>query len=222
MAFQRFVHSISRHFARVFLMCLGVVRLNFTDTPSETARIFVSNSLSLLDYFVIFCSTPFTFLNKSDTNTAERICFSTLFDTFVLTPQGDKKKNVKPRYQLENAASDPSLFPLLIFPEGRQTNGDAVIQFDPDPFANEYEVQGVYLQYTLGFTPRGFNAVFSGDSLFGFVLRLVSIPFVVVNGGYIRADARGKINADVNRKAEGWQLAVANRLKVNALKCTRD
>jgi hypothetical protein len=215
--FQRFAHSVCKHLVRLFLMCLGIVKISVGEPVSETARILVSNSVSILDYFIYFCSTPFTVLQSSDVSGPERLLLGSIFDSFPLRAPGGKKEKMKAQYRIEHAASDPSLFPLLVFPEQQKTNGDAVLEFDKDPFANDYEIQGAAIRYWLALTPRGFNSL-SGEAIFPLLFRILAIPFLTVHVDYLKIDERKEPDRDFNKKAETYQIDIANKLKVLPVK----
>ena len=207
MEFKTLAHSISRHFLRLFLLSIGIVKINVEGTLGEQARIFASNSVCVLDYLVHFCLGPVTFVKKTDETGSEQLLVGNVFDTFRIKP-----KKGKAHYQIEKAASDPSFFPLLVFPEGTATNGDAILRFEDDAFHNEYQFQPVAIQYFMALTPRGFNSLqFDRSELLQFILRVMCVPFMTVTVTYLNADIP-KMESSPEAKAKWCQLKIANHL----------
>jgi hypothetical protein len=186
---------------------------------SPSARIYVSNSLSIFDYFVYFCCAPITVLWKDTHHGLERSLLQKFFDAFPLR-QGRKRTC----HQIANVASDPSFFPLLVFPEGATTNGDAILSFEKDCFLNDYEVQPVAIQYYLGLTLPGFTSLKLEDKSLGIlrlIWRILSVPFIFcqvtyLNHPQLKTTPQGPGAAEA--KAELCQLSLANHLQVLAVR----
>lgn len=203
--FKRWSHSIMRQIVRLFLMFLGVIRIDIEGDPTDCTRIFASNSVTILDYLIHFCSTPITIVseNKEDLD-IEKIIAGQVFDVFKLKA----KKNVC--HQIANAVSDPSYAPLLVFPESTMTNGDAVLAFRDSLFQNDYPAQPVAIQYFMGLTPRGFNSLhFDIQKWFYCVLQFLAIPFITVKLTYLHEI---KNVEDATLKAKMAQMNIAHTL----------
>jgi hypothetical protein len=218
LAFKIWARSVARHFVRIFLLALGVIRINVCGEPSRNARIYASNSLCFLDYLVHFVVAPITIVTKSMVPGYERFLVGSVFDSCPLDcPEKRKRSRGRLRYRVNDAASDPSYFPLLLFPEGATTTGDAVIQFDPELFPTDYAVQPVALQYCLALTPRGFNSLHGGESsVFGVVYRVLCVPWITVTVGYVGIETP-KGEGDGGKGAIACQLALANHIGVRAV-----
>lgn len=205
--FKTLAHSISRHFLRLFLMAIGVVKIRVEGTIREQARLYASNSVCLLDYLVHFCTTPVTFVKKSDEHGAENLLVGEVFDIFRI-----KRKKGNADYQIKKAVSDPSFFPLLVFPEGTATNGDAILSFESDAFHSDYEFQPVAIQYFLALTPRGFNSLyFDSGAVLDFLIRILCVPFMTVTVSYLPTDI-SKTERTAESKALACQLKIANHI----------
>jgi hypothetical protein len=218
LAFKIWAHSVSRHFVRMLLLALGVVWIEIAGAPDPNARIYASNSLCFLDYLVHFFAAPITIVTKSVVPGYERFLVGSVFDACPLDrPHKRQKGPARLRYRVNDAASDPRFFPLLLFPEGAPTTGDAIIRFDPECFPTDYAVQPVALQYCLALTPRGFNSLHAGRSSVAAVLfRILSVPWITATVAYVRADAP-KARGDGEEGAAACQLAVANYIGVRAV-----
>ena len=222
LAFKIWAHSIVRYFIRLFLLCLGIFRIKVDGDIDSEVRFFVSNHISILDYLIHFFNTPLTFIescNIYETSysahsylfTFQRIIFGDIFDIFKLKP---KKRGLA--YQITKCSSDPSFFPLLIFPEGCPTNGNAIVGFSSEYFETEYPYQPVALQYNLFFTPRGFNSLYSGN-FFGFMFRILSTPFITCSLNYLKRINRKNVVYKSAEIAELCQLKISNEIGVLAV-----
>ena len=210
--YKLFVHTICKLFLRLFLFFMGVINISINGNVDSDVRFFVSNHLSLLDFAIHFCSTAVTFVQTIDSYRINKILDGKIFKIFRL-----KLKKKKISYQLTNCASDPSYFPLLIFPEGSPTNGDAIIRFSPDAFESEYAVQPVTLQYNLYFTPRGFNSLYWGDhNILSLIMRILCTPFITCSITYLKKQDTKTEIIDSSASAKKCQLRIANELGVLA------
>jgi hypothetical protein len=216
--FKMWSYSLSRGFLRLFLGCIGVLKLEMSGQILPTSRVFVSNSISILDYLIHYYVVPVTFLVKDEHHGLERLLLKKFLKAFQV--RVGKKKTC---HQIASVASDPSFFPLMTFPEATSTNGDAVLSFERDCFMNEYPLQPVSIRYFLWFTPPGFNSLrFENrfSKILEFVWRVLSTPFITCNVEYLegcnmKTDSPGPQLAE--RKAVFCQLALANSLNILAV-----
>ena len=223
--FKTAAHSIARHFIRLFLLCIGVVKIDVDGEVSRDTRILASNSVCILDFLVHFCCAPVTIVKKNAEPGFERMLIGSVFDAFKIKP-----KKRKACYQIANAASDPSFFPLLVFPEGITTNGDGILGFQPDAFNSDYTKQPVAIQYFMALTPRGFNSLRSNSpngltlswnrSLVDLIFRLLAIPYITAKVGYLSPEelksepigSHANPDATAAAKSDICQLKIANYL----------
>lgn len=219
LGFKKWAHSIVRHFIRLFLLCLGVLRIKIDGDIDHEVRFYVSNHLSILDYLIHFYNTPLTIIKASDIYEApnsfqsflsslqlERIFLGSTFDVFKLKP---KKRGAA--YQIAKCSSDPSFFPLLVFPEGYPTNGNAIAGFLSEYFETEYPYQPAAFQYNIFFTPRGFNSMYSG-SILDFIFRILSAPFITCSITYLKKANTKNVAYKPAEIAEICQIKIANEL----------
>jgi hypothetical protein len=219
MGFKNWSQEVSRILMRFLLFCIGFVQIDIVGKKSGSARIYVSNSLSVVDYLVYFCCSPITILWKETHCGLERALMERFFGAFPIR-QGKKKIC----HEIANVASDPSFFPLMVFPEGTNTNGDAILSFGKDYFLNDYEIQPVAIQYYLGLTLPGFTSLKLGDKLMGalgLIWRILSVPFIFcqvtyLNHPQLKAAPQGPGAAQT--KSVLCQLSLANHLQILAVR----
>lgn len=235
--FKKWSHQITKRIIRVFLLCLGIAQIKINGRIDEDARFFISNHISFIDYLIYSYALPLTFLQytkKVSSHIGQRDCQSlefeqsmigNLFDVYHLS----LKKN-KIAYQLANFASDPSYFPLLIFPEVCPTNGEAIAGFSKEFFEIEdtqqftdyfsqspyFLYQPVSLQYKLYFTPPGFNCLYSGNVI-GLMIEILSIPFLTCSLTFTKKPINKIEKLTASKFAERCQLKVANKLRTMAI-----
>lgn len=209
--FRAFCYRIAKNIVQMFLLCLGVVRVKVNGEAEPNARMFVSNHVSPLDYIVHFYGNLVAFASIGDAPSLMIKMFSPIFDLFQF-----KKKKLG--YQIHNCASDPTVPPLLIFPEEKETNGQAVAPFEKEAFKTDYIIQPVSIQYHIHLTPKGFNTVSrGGDPYLRYFFRILSIPYLTVELTYLNPFDIKYCQLDIEAKAQKAQLQIANQIGVLAI-----
>lgn len=209
--FKMFCYGIARNLIHLILFCLGIISVKINGNIEPKVRIFVSNHVSPLDYIIHFYGNLVTFTKIGSPSSFAKNLFTPIFDIFQF-------KDKKLSYQIHNCASDPTLSPLLIFPEGKETNGNAIGAFKKEVFKTDYLIQPISIQYHLHLTPRGFNTVYLGnDSYLYFFFRLLSIPFITVELTYLSPLEIKYCQLDIDAKAQRAQLQIANQIGVLAI-----
>jgi len=214
--FKHWAYGIIHHLVRLFLFSIGVFWLKIEGDPVPNSRVFVSNSVSFLDYLVHFCANPSTIVTGFQ---IPGFLVGSIFDSFRLDIRTRAKKDV---YRIRDCALDPSYDPPMLFPEGSTTNGGAVIRFANEFFdqcaEHRYQVQPVAIQYWLALTPPGFNSLaFAQCSALGVAFRLLAVPWIWVTISYLHAELPKTGDKDGIKYATGCQLAIANRLGSRAI-----
>lgn len=213
MKFKTFSHGLCRHVLRFFLLSLGIISINVDGSGNENTRVYISNHVSLCDFLIEFCITPLTMLKKSRKAGIESYFGGQIFDILRVNPKKKRMATV-----IANCASDPSCFPLLVFPEGCISTGDGLALFEEDAFDSEYMIQAISIQYHLFFTPRGFNSLFyNNESVILYFLRILSIPFITVNLKFHNPIHLKQDDFTPSDKSRACQLLLANELGIYAI-----
>lgn len=129
--------NLRRYFVRLVLMLLGVY-VNIKKAPgSSTARVIVSNHISVLDRLVVECSLPCVTLNVRDVPLLIRLIIGSL----DLTP----RQEAPPPTTVAKSHLDSSTVPIYIHPEQMMSNGQGVLKFASWAFSISSNVQPVAL-----------------------------------------------------------------------------
>ena len=173
--YKLFSHKILKKFSRFILFSAGFVKLNVQGKMHPNTRIIISNHVSFLDFFLFFHAFPITLVKRADHPGWETLLTGSVFDVYYLK----RRKSISPSEQLANVASDPSFLPILLFPEDKPTNGNAVLPFRTAAYYTSYPVQTATIKYFIGLTPPGFNTLASSDNLsMSLLWRTFSAPFI--------------------------------------------
>jgi hypothetical protein len=118
---------------------------------------------------------------------------------------------------LVDLANDPSMMPVVVFPEGKVTNGDALLGFRSGGFVSETIVQPVTVRYRQWLCPRDMAMFVWNENCFKlYCYQLFAIPFVTVDLDLLPAMSwKGSTKSPAERAVE-CQLQMANHLGVLA------
>jgi 1-acyl-sn-glycerol-3-phosphate acyltransferase len=199
---------IARLSFRLFLFGLGNVWIRSRGDVDRSARFVIANHISVLDAFVVAVLRPVT--TAVDKRWRGNFLLRTFFDNanpvYVARGNGNTKEIV-------DRADDWTQFPVLLFPEEAQTNGNVMLRFHRKAFVTPYKVQPMIIRYWLLFVPKGWNTVVLGD-----LWRLLAIPLFVIDVDCLQSiamEVEGK--ADIKTFAQNAQILLANSLKVKAV-----
>jgi 1-acyl-sn-glycerol-3-phosphate acyltransferase len=212
-ACKGFCANIARLSFRLFLFSLGNVWIRARGDFERSARFIIANHISILDAFVIAILRPVT--TEIDKRWSRSFLLRTFLDNAnpVYVAHGDG--NTK---EIVDRADDGGRFPVLLFPEEAQTNGDVMLRFHRKAFVTPYKVQPVVIRYWLFLVPKGWNTVVSGD-----LWRLLAVPFFVIDVDFLQSiamEVEGK--AGIKTFTQNAQIMLANYLKVKAVSRTSD
>jgi 1-acyl-sn-glycerol-3-phosphate acyltransferase len=216
--YKMFCHNFLKKILRVFLFGLGFIYIDIEGKVPTGTRVIVSNHLSFLDFIIYLYALPVTLVKRSNQPGPEKFFTSSVLDIFYLKTG----KSISPSEQLANLTSDPSFLPVLAFPEERPTSGDAVLLFRRSPFCTDYSIQPAAIRYYLGFTPPGFNSIYTNDEVtLRALLRVFSCPFfmckVKILDEFVLKGNDDTKKLEPEEKSQISQLRIANELGVLAI-----
>lgn len=200
---------------RFLFFAFGTIWINVNGKIDREARFVISNHVSLLDCFLILIIRNVTLvINKSFISNS---FLRTLCDSF--DPVYVSKVSSGAQKQIIEIADDNDKYPVLLFPEGTTTNGEALLQFQKQAFLTPYKVQPMLIRYSLPLVPPGWNTViYTKQSISGFIWQLISLPFCIIHVDAIQSismEAEGK--ADIDTFTMNAQIIFANHLKTKAI-----
>ena len=200
---------------RILFFSFGAIWVNVNGKIDHEARFVISNHVSLIDSFVILILRNVTFIinKKYQQNSFVRTIAETFDPVYVQKSKGGAQKDIL------DSADDNNRNPVILFPEGTTTNGEALLQFQKQAFLTPYKVQPMLIRYSLLFVPSGWNTIaYTNQSIAGYIWQLVSLPLCIINVDSIQSismEAEGK--ADIDTFTMNAQIIFANHLKTKAV-----
>lgn len=177
--FKNWAFIVCRPIVRAALFCTGVVKVNIFGEIHQDARTYVSNHLSLVESIILLNQFPLCYVAASylaANSFSQR--HSRVFDVVFV----DRSKHQNISQQLCDIANDPMLLPVVVFPEGKVTNGEALVGFRSGAYISETLVQAIAIRYRMWLTPKNMATVSWNENNFKlYIYQLFSIPFMTVD-----------------------------------------
>ena len=216
-SFKTFAFYVCKPIVRMALFFLGIVKINIKGTIHKNARTIVSNhhslveALLLLDHFPV-CYLAAAWLRNNPLVVQTAKVFEILFV--------DRAKRANATQQIVDIQNDPSLLPLVIFPEGKVSNGDALVGFRSGAYISETLVQPVAIRYRMWFNYKPMATVAWNEWNFKYyVYQWFSIPFITVDIDCLEPITWKGSKKTAQEKAVESELQIANAL--GTIACSR-
>jgi hypothetical protein len=121
--------------------------------------------------------------------------------------------------QLQTWQSDRTKLPIVVFPEGKVTNGEALLGFRCGAFVSDEKCQAITIRYKLWFTPKGMSTPsWLEMQLQDYLYQIWAIPWMTVDIHVLELlDLKGKT---AKQRAAALELQMANFLGVRATRKT--
>lgn len=208
--FKTWAFYVCRPIVRMVLFFIGIVHISIKGQIHEYARTIVSNHLSLIETFLLLDQFPVAYLAAAYLKAYKLIiATSKVFDVVFV----DRAKNQNISQQLVDIANDPMLLPVVVFPEGKVTNGEALVGFRSGAYISETMVQPVAIRYRMWFTPKSMSTVAWNENCFKYYLyQLFAIPFMTVEINCLEPISWKGKNKTPQEKAVESELQIANAL----------
>ena len=215
---KEWAFKMIRPVIRLCMYCYGVVKVNIKGKLEPDTRIVVCNHLTMYDIISVLYCFPLSFVAKDSLRTNKFIQNTVkIFDAVFV----DRSKQGGVTEQIVNVASDPSYLPLLIYPEGKITNGEAILGFRSGAFVPEVPVQAVAIRYRMWLTPKGMATVsWLHDSVWEYFYQFYSIPFMTFEAEILPQYYEKTSNLKPAEKAAKVQIQMANALGTLAISQT--
>ncbi|OHS95906.1 Acyltransferase family protein [Tritrichomonas foetus] len=215
--FKTWAFFVCRPIVRLALFFFGIVKINIRGQIHEYSRTIVSNHLSLVEALLLLEQFPVAYLAASYLSKISFVARTAqVFDIVFV----DRAKRSNITQQLIDIANDPMLLPVVVFPEGKVTNGDALVGFRSGAYISETMVQPLAIRYRMWLTPKTMATVAWNENNFKFYLyQFFSIPFMTVDIDCLEPLTwKGTTKSPQERAVES-ELQIANALGV--LACSR-
>jgi 1-acyl-sn-glycerol-3-phosphate acyltransferase len=209
-AFKTWAFHVVRPIIRLGLFGLGIIRINLTGSVHPDARTIVCNHLSLIETIIILQQFPVSYLAADWLSRQPLIRQAAKVFDFYFVNRAKHQSGVE---HLQEIANDPSMMPVLVFPEGKVTNGEAVLGFRTGAYVSDTLLQPVTIRYRQWLCPKTMSTfTWNDNSWTMYCYQLFSIPFTTVDLDILPPISwKGKKMSPAERAVES-QLQIANHL----------
>lgn len=217
--YKKWAQSICKPFVRLALLGLGIVNINYSGVLHEDSRTIIANHLCLVETLIILYHFPVAYLAAS--NLASHIFIKRVRQVFEIVFVDRSNKNNHITQQLVNIANDPSLLPVLVFPEGKITNGDALVGFRSGAFVAETPVQAIAIRYRQYLMPKEIAQIsWNEDNWYFYCYQCFAIPFMTVDATVLEPLNWKGSEKSPQEKAVDAELQIANALHTKPFSMT--
>lgn len=205
--------------ARLGLFFTGVMRIHKKGDIKSDTRTIVINHLTMFDIVVIISLFDSSYLAMAG---LKNLFFMRWANEIFNMVYVDRSKGNQGTTELIcNLQNDFSRVPIVIFPEGKVTNGDILLGFRTGAFVNDTPIQGMTFRYNLWFCSKGQSTIAWVDPSDIFYLwQLYTIPFMTLEVNCLPQVRFEGMNKTPQEKAEIVELMMANSLGCLAVKQT--
>lgn len=163
---------------RMCLLGLGIIHIKFTGELLPSTRTVVSNHLTMVDPVSILSQIPVSYLVMSGLKGNP---FFTMTSKIFSLIYVDRSKKEGVTNQVREFQNDDKYLPLLIFPEGKVTNGECLLGFRSGAFVNNTPVQPLTIRYNMWLCPKKMATIsWVEDDPIKYIFQLFSIPFMTL------------------------------------------
>ena len=164
---------------RIGMIGLGVVKITKNGELKNDTRTLVVNHLTMIDALVVMSQFDCSFLTMSGVQNLTLFRKASLIFDLIFVDRSKMKQGTT--QHIQKVQNDPSVQPIVIFPEGKVTNGNALIGFRSGAFVNNTPLQPMTFQYKHWLCPKGMSSIaWNQDKLTDYIISLFSIPFITI------------------------------------------
>lgn len=217
--YKKLAQHILYPFSRLTLFAMGIVYIKRRGKIEPDTRTILINHLTLFDItsgITFFDSSYLAMASIKNISIIKQA--NMIFSMIYVDRSKDKQGTTEVLRKVQN---DYSLAPIVIFPEGKVTNGDGLLGFRTGAFINDTPLQGVTFRYKLWFCSRGLSTIawVHPSDLF-YVWQVFTIPFMTLEIDCLPQVSFKGTNKAPAERAKEVELMMANHLGCLAVKQT--
>lgn len=212
---QRIFRTISFYITwpgiRLCLLGIGIVWINRTGKLQPETRTMVMNHQSISDCIILMSQFPLCILAMK--SLAKSGFIQAITRVFEMIFVDRAKADAHISQKIVEVQNDPRHhLPIMIFPEGKITNGHGLLGFRSGAFISDKQIQAVCIRYKMWLTPYNMATVcWLEPDMKTFIYQVLSIPFMTVNVDVLDPlDFSKEPKLTPKQKAEKYQLQMAN------------
>lgn len=207
---------------RMALLGAGIIWIKRTGTLRPNTRTMVMNHLSISDCVVMMTQFPLCILamiSLSKSGFIQAIC--KVFE-LIFVDRSDPSKHVS--HEIVKVQNDKrNHLPIMIFPEGKITNGNGILGFRSGAFIANQQIQGVCIRYNMWLTNHNMATIsWLEPDMKTYLFQVFAIPFMIVNVDVLDPIdfTKDEANLTPKQRAEKVQLQMANHFGCPAYRKT--
>lgn len=217
--YKLFGQKVLYPIVRVLLFSIGILHIKRIGEIKSNTRTIIINHLTLFDILVAVSMFDSSYLAMSS---LKNIAFmKEANEIFNMVFVDRSKPGQGTTETICKIQADSRMLPIVIFPEGKVTNGDILLGFRTGAFISDAPLQGMTLRYTHWFCPRGLSTIawVHPSDLF-YIWQVYSIPFMTLEITCLPQVCFEGSNKTPEEKAKEVELMMANSLGCLAVKQT--
>jgi hypothetical protein len=209
-AFRTWANRVVRPIIRFGLFVLGIIKIKVNGKLHPDTRTIVSNHMTLIEAVILLENFAVSYLAADWLAEIGLVKQTAKVFDFVFVNRAKRQNGVE---SLVAMANDPSLLPVVVFPEGKVSNGDAVLAFRSGAYVSPSLVQAVTVRYRMWLTPRSMATFAWNDYNFKrYCYQLFCIPFTTVEVDVLEPISWKGQDKTPQEKAIESQIQIANHL----------
>lgn len=196
---------------RLCLLGIGIVWINRTGKLRPDTRTMVMNHQTIADCIVMMSQFPLCILAMKSLSSSSFIQAITRVFEMIFVDRAKADAHISKK--IVEVQEDPRHhLPIMIFPEGKITNGNGLLGFRSGAFISDRPIQGVCIRYKMWLTSYNMATVcWLEPSMLTFLYQILAIPFITVNVDVLDPiDFTKGPKLTPKQKAEKVQLQMAN------------
>lgn len=204
---------------RVILFSIGILHIKRTGEIEPTTRTIIINHLTLFDILVAVTMFNSSYLAMAS---LKHISFMREANEIFNMVFVDRSKSHQGTTEtIREIQQDHKRVPIVVFPEGKVTNGDILLGFRTGAFISDEPLQAMTFRYNHWFCPRGLSTIawVHTSDLF-YIWQVYTIPFMTLEINILPQICFDGMKKTAAEKAQSVELMMANSLGCLAVKQT--
>lgn len=217
--YKNWAQKILYPIVRTLLFSIGIVHIKQTGKIESSTRTIIINHLTLFDILVAVTLFDSSYLAMAS---LKHISFmKEANEIFNMVFVDRSKTNQGTTETIREIQNDHSKVPIVVFPEGKVTNGDILLGFRTGAFISDEPLQAITLRYNHWFCPRGLSTIawVHLSDLF-YIWQVYTIPFITLEINILPQVCFEGTKKTAQEKAQAIELMMANSLGCLAVKQT--
>ena len=219
MKFRKIAYYATWPGIRMGLLGAGIVWINRKGDVFPKTRTIIVNHESISDILLLMSQYPLCILAMKSLESSAFI--QAITHVFKMIFVDRSRRDCKISQQIIKIQENKTEYPLMIFPEGKITNGNGLVGFRSGAFIYDAPVQAFCIRYKFWFCSKNMGTIaWLEPDMKTFFYQLLAIPFITVDINVLDPVDFGNKKLTPKQKAEVAELQMANFLGCPAYRKT--